>query len=155
MIPMTFKELRKANSLSQAELAAALGISASSVRQYEYGTRKPSDTVLTKIKELYGVDISNAASTPTGEKKKMTTVPTEKENHVDEALLQMQSDAEAAVHTLFTGKTEIIIQSPMGGEITAEQILEKVGPVEKVYVRVDQNALYWVREGHSGAINLW
>lgn len=151
---MTFKELRKANNLSQAELATALGISASSVRQYEYGTRKPSDTVLTKIKELYGVDISTATSTPAGEKKK-TTVPTQKENHVDETLLQMQSDAEAAVHELFTGKTEIIIQSPMGGEITAEQILEKVGPVEKVYVRVDQNALYWVREGHSGAINLW
>ena len=154
MIPMTFKELRKAHSLSQAELAAALGISASSVRQYEYGTRKPSDTVLTKIKELYGADISTAASTSAGEKKK-ATVPTQKENHVDEALLQMQSDAEAAVHALFTGKTEIIIQSPMGGEITAEQILERVGPVEKVYVRVDQNALYWVREGHSGAINLW
>ena len=75
MIPMTFKELRKANNLSQAELATALGISASSVRQYEYGTRKPSDTVLTKIKELYGVDISTATSTPAGEKKK-TTVPT-------------------------------------------------------------------------------
>ena len=43
----------------------------------------------------------------------------------------------------------------MGGEIDVNEILAKVGPVDKVYVRVDQNAAYWVRGDESGAVNLW
>ena len=74
---------------------------------------------------------------------------------VDESLLKMQNDAEAAVHALFTPATAIIIQSPMGGEIDVTEILAKVGPVDKVYIRVDQNAAYWVKGDESGAVNLW
>ena len=40
---------------------------------------------------------------------------------------------------------QIIIQSPMGGEITPEEILSRVGDVDKVYVRLDQNAIHWVK----------
>ena len=43
----------------------------------------------------------------------------------------------------------------MGGEIDVNEILAKVGPVDKVYVRVDQNAAYWVCGDESGAVNLW
>ena len=39
-------------------------------------------------------------------------------------------------------KTTVFIQSPMGGEITPEDILVKVGNVDKVYVRIDQNKLH-------------
>ena len=74
---------------------------------------------------------------------------------VDESLLKMQNDADAAVHALFDAKSAVIIQSPMGGEIDVNEILAKVGPVDKVYVRVDQNAAYWVRGDESGAVNLW
>lgn len=88
-----------------------------------------------------------AAKKPRGRKKK--------EQPVDESLLQMQSDAEAAVHALFNEKGTVIIQSPMGGEITPEEVLAKVGPVDKVYIRVDQNTAYWVRGDESGAVNLW
>ena len=74
---------------------------------------------------------------------------------VDESLLQMQNDADAAVYALFDAKCTVIIQSPMGGEIDVNEILAKVGSVDKVYVRVDQNAAYWVRGDESGAVNLW
>jgi len=50
---------------------------------------------------------------------------------------------------------QIIIQSPMGGEITPEDILSRVGDVDKVYVRLDQNAIYWVKGEETGAINIW
>ena len=50
---------------------------------------------------------------------------------------------------------EIIIQSPMGGEITAEEIMSRIGDADKVYIRIDQNAAYWVKGDESGAINLW
>ena len=50
---------------------------------------------------------------------------------------------------------EVIIQSELGGEITPDAILEKVGAVDKIYVRVDQNKAYWVRGEESGSVDLW
>ena len=52
-------------------------------------------------------------------------------------------------------KAEVIIQSPMGGEITPEEILAKVVDVDKIYVRVDVNKAYWVRGEESGHVDLW
>ena len=50
---------------------------------------------------------------------------------------------------------EVIIQSPLGGEITGAEILARVGNVDKVYVRVDENKAYWVRGEESGNVDLW
>lgn len=50
---------------------------------------------------------------------------------------------------------EVIIQSELGGEITPADILAKVGNVEKVYIRVDQNKAYWVRGEETGSVDLW
>ena len=43
----------------------------------------------------------------------------------------------------------------MGGEITAEAILAKVGEVDSVYVRVDVNKAYWVKGNEYGSVDLW
>ena len=50
---------------------------------------------------------------------------------------------------------EVIIQSPLGGMITPEEILKKVGKVDQVYVRVDENKAYWVKGDENGAVDLW
>ena len=50
---------------------------------------------------------------------------------------------------------EVIIQSPMGGNITPEAILAKVGKADKVYIRVDENKAYWVKGEETGDIDLW
>ena len=50
---------------------------------------------------------------------------------------------------------EVIIQSPMGGEITSEEILARVGKVDKVYIHVDENKAYWVKGKETGDVNLW
>ena len=50
---------------------------------------------------------------------------------------------------------EVIIQSPLGGEITGAEILARVGDVDKVYVRVDENKAYWVRGDETGSVDLW
>ena len=50
---------------------------------------------------------------------------------------------------------EVIVQSPLGGEISFAEILAKVGDAEKVYVRVDQNKAYWVRGEETGDVDLW
>jgi len=49
----------------------------------------------------------------------------------------------------------IVIQSAMGGSITPEEILARVGEVDSVYVRVDENKAYWVRGEESGSVDLW
>ena len=50
---------------------------------------------------------------------------------------------------------QVIIQSPIGGEITPEAILAKVGEADTVYVRVDENKAYWVRGEEHGSVDLW
>ena len=50
---------------------------------------------------------------------------------------------------------EVIIQSPLGGIITPAEILKKVGKVDQVYVRVDENKAYWVKGDENGAVDLW
>ena len=52
-------------------------------------------------------------------------------------------------------KAEVIIQSPMGGNITPEEILAKVGEADQVYIRVDENKAYWVKGEESGSVDLW
>ena len=50
---------------------------------------------------------------------------------------------------------EVIVQSPLGGESSYEEILAKVGQADKIYVRVDQNKAYWVRGEETGDVDLW
>jgi hypothetical protein len=50
----------------------------------------------------------------------------------------------------------IVIQSPMGGAITTDVIAEKIPKdADSVYVRVDENMLYWVKGEETGAVNIW
>ena len=51
---------------------------------------------------------------------------------------------------------KLIIQSPMGGAITPEEIIARIGiVVDKIYVRVDENKAYWVNGDKTGSVNLW
>ena len=50
---------------------------------------------------------------------------------------------------------EVIIQSPMGGNITPEAIIERIGKADKIYIRVDENKAYWVRGKETGSVDLW
>lgn len=65
----------------------------------------------------------------------------------------VKSAVKAAVSRAKT--VEFIIQSPLGGEITPEEVLKKVGKADKIYIRVDQNKAYWVRGEESGSVELW
>ena len=53
-------------------------------------------------------------------------------------------------------KTKIIIQSPLGGNITPRQVLQKIPDgSDSVYIRVDENKLYWVKGDENGAVDIW
>ena len=49
----------------------------------------------------------------------------------------------------------VILQSPFGGEITVDAVKTLVGDVDKVYVRIDQNKLYWVKGDETGDKDIW
>ena len=53
-------------------------------------------------------------------------------------------------------KLSIIIQSPMGGSISTDAIADKVPEgTDSVYVKVDENMLYWVKGKETGSVNIW
>ena len=63
----------------------------------------------------------------------------------------------AAVAKEAAGIPNIIIQSPMGGYITPADIAKKVPKgTADVYVRVDENKLYYVlKNGETGDLDIW
>ena len=146
---MTIKELRKEKGLTLAAFAKAIGIGMSTLTAYEAGKREPNAKTIAAVKELYGVELNTTAAPAPKEKaapaKKAAAAPAKKAAAAPAKKPAAKKDAKAVV----------IIQSPMGGEITPEEILKRVGDVDKVYVRIDQNAAYWIKGEESGAINLW
>ena len=168
---MTIKELRIEKGMTLANFAKSIGIGLSTLTGYEAGKRAPSEKALAAIKEVYGVDLIEATpaaveaapAAPVKEKKaaKKPAAKKEKAAKAEPAekpapAAKKEKTAKApAKKATATKAAEIIIQSPMGGEITADEIMSRIGDVDKVYIRIDQNAAYWVKGDESGAINLW
>lgn len=156
---MTVQELRKKYQLSQAALAKAVGVSTSAIGAIEAGRMKVSAKIADAIKNVYDEAVeleAKAKETKASGRKSKTAAKESKEKAAKKAKAvkekaAQKKDAKQAVQK----KTEILIQSPMGGEITPETVLEKVGKVDKVYIRVDENKAYWVKGEESGAVELW
>ena len=83
------------------------------------------------------------------EKKVAARTPAAKKPEAEKAPARKRTAKKAAP------KNEVIIQSPMGGVITPAEILAKTGPVDSVYVRVDENKAYWVKGEETGSVDLW
>ena len=193
---MTIKELREEYNLSQAKLAASIGVSTSTISAIESGRMKVSQKIADAVKDTYGEVIEKESKVEKkAEKveKKAAEVKTKakttkkKAEEVKAALkkvekkarnvktmaaeakekdalelavdgMELEEKIEKKVKTTkkkITQKVEIFLQSPMGGEITPEMILAKVGQVDKVYVRLDQNKIYWVKGDETGAVDIW
>ena len=134
--PTTIKEVRVSQNLSQAEFAKAIGVSTPSVSAYETGRVNLPQKVADKVFELYGISL------PVPGQKKIKKPDAPKKN-------------KSSSKKKDTMPIEITIQSPMGGNITVNEILNKTGNVEKVYIRVDENKAYWVNGEESGSVDLW
>ena len=87
--------------------------------------------------------------------KKAAAVKAEKPAAKKTAEKKATEKKPAAKKTAAKKTAEVIIQSPLGGEITGAEILARVGAVDKVYVRVDENKAYWVRGDETGSVDLW
>ena len=170
---MNLKEVREKAKLSQAAFAKTIGVSSSAVASVEAGRMKTSQKIIDKVKEVYGEVIEpEVKKVQAAEKKveeKIEAVEKKAEAVVNGAIETKEKAekkvkkttkaagavAAGAVKKVLPKKPEVVIQSPMGGEITPEAILAKIGEADKVYVRVDVNKAYWVKGDEAGSVDLW
>ena len=140
---MNIKELRKSKNLTQAAFAETIGLKAPTITSIETGRRKMTEEVQSKIKEVFGVDVETEVKATAKKKSEKKAATASKEAPV---------------------KKGLIIQSPMGGEITPDEIFAKiktatkgtgVGKIDTIYVRVDENKAYWVKGKKRGSVDLW
>ena len=150
---MNIKELRTKEGLSQSALAKKLGIATSAIGHMENGRMKVSAKIAAKVKEEFGVDIADAVTAEKIEVKKTAAKASRK---AKETVKAVETKVEKKVSKAKAAKLEIIVQSPMGGNITAEEIAAKIpAGADSVFVRVDQNKLWWIKGEETGSVDIW
>lgn len=87
IIGNNISELRKANKLTQSELAEKLNYSDKAISRWERGDTMPSIEVLCELTKLFGVELQYLVSTNDSEKKKSTTSKVVLGNRITIALL--------------------------------------------------------------------
>ena len=156
---MTIKELRTKEGLSQSEMAKRLGIATSAIGHMENGRMKVSPKIAAKAKEEFGVDLDiepKAARKPFKEKVKATEAKVEKAAKATAQKAKKTVKKAEATAKKPTKKLEIIVQSPMGGNISDAEIAAKLPKgTETVFVRVDQNKLWWIKGEETGSVDIW
>ena len=167
----TGRKIDKAAVLARAEeagvrkAAAEFGVTWQTVNKWKKDAEKAAAAALDKVLALMQSPKSPEALMPTpGELDKMFEETfKEKMEEMDAAAEIEASAAEEKTEEKTEEKKEekpappaIIIQSPMGGNITPEEIQSRIPPeANTVFVRVDENKLYWVNETESGHTDIW
>ena len=181
---MTNKELtkiREEKKLSKSEFAKLLDITPMLLGRYEKGSITIPESVAEKLQAAADTDVATEIEVKKtvrkgGRKAKKAieeAAAVVKEAVEDEAAAteievkktvrkagrkakESAAKAAAEVKQAVSGPN-IIIQSPMGGYITTEDIAKKVPKdTVDVYVRVDANKLYYVlKNGDNGDVDIW
>ena len=182
---MTIKELREKYNLTQSALARSLGVSSNAISGIEAGRIKLSPKMTAKIKEVYGEELTSAATekpseaaattpekntilekaaetvaaAPKAEKKPEKKPVPKKKAAPKKSTAAKKSEENVPAAPKAEKKTPVaptvILQSPFGGEITVDAVKTLVGEVDKIYVRIDQNKLYWVKGKETGNKDIW
>lgn len=89
-------------------------------------------------------------------KKAAAKAVRETKTAVKETAKKVETAVKKPVAKAKAAKLEIYVQSPMGGNITPEEIAAKLPEgTESVFVRVDQNKLWWIKGEESGSVDIW
>jgi len=165
-VEATEKAMEIASSVKEkkAKVVKKTGAAKEKVQKAEKAvkaTKKKVETRTTEMKDAAQkaeAKIESAKSQKKKVKDKIATTgkesrkATEKTADVGKKVINY---AEVAMKKLMTQMRGFVVQSPLGGEITPDMIYEKVGDVDRVYIRVDQNKAYWVKGEETGSIDLW
>ena len=108
-----------------------------------------------KFAEMIGVDRSDLGKMENGKKNNSDRI----HDKIWEVFgVEVGADeGKKLVKKVSTPKLEIYIQSPLGGNITPEEVAAKMPEgTEACFVRVDQNKIWWVRgNGETGYVWIW
>ena len=108
-----------------------------------------------KFAEMIGVDRSDLGKMENGKKNISDRI----HDKIWEVFGVEVGDEEGKklVKKVSVPKLEIYIQSPLGGNITPEEVAAKMPEgTEACFVRVDQNKIWWVRgDGETGYVWIW
>ena len=138
----TWTDEQKAEILKKAEETSMLAASK------EFGVART--TIIAWKKKA---DADKVAAAAEIEVKKTAAKATRK---AKETVKKVEAAAKKPVAKAKAAKLEIIVQSPMGGNITAEEIAAKLPEgAECVFVRVDQNKLWWIKGEETGSVDIW
>ena len=142
------KTVRSTGRKAKEKVDSAKAEAAETKAAVKAETKKAVKKTTRKVKEAVQDKAAQTAEKVETGVKKTARKAKETKDSVVAAVKKPVRKAKAA-------KTSIVIQSPMGGSITPEEILEKIGEADSVYIRVDQNKAYWVRGEESGSVDLW
>ena len=141
-------KIREDRKLSKKEFADLLGVTAMMIGRYEKGTCAIPESIAEKLKEAEDKAVATEIEVKKNTRKAGRKV---KEKAEDTFSIAKEAVKESV------GIPNIIIQSPMGGYITPADIAKKVPKgTADVYVRVDENKLYYVlKNGETGDLDIW
>ena len=117
----------------------------------EIEVKKTVRTAGRKAKEAVEDAVKQAASSDAAAAAEIEVKKT-----VRKAGRKAKEAAEMVEKTIKKATLNIIIESPMGGSISTDEIAAKVpNGASAVYVRVDENKLYWVKGKETGSVDIW
>ena len=151
--------LARVAEIGVRKAAAEAGIAWQTVSKWKKDAEKELTTpedIKTAVEEL--ADIMN----PPVEEKIATAVEEKAKPAVEEKPIKEVKPAPAAVEEKKNEKAEkidLIIESTMGGQISADEIInrvkEKRSDAAKIYVKPEENKAYFTYGDSVGAIELW
>ena len=166
------KQIRESLGMSKTEFANKLGITPMMEGRYESGgitipervasiaegLAKPKKTRKKKEAEVITPSTTEMAATPSPKVEKaveVATPPAAKEPAKPKRT-RKKAAAEPSEELSVDGEVRMVIQSRLGGEISITEILSKIPDgVEKVYIKPEENRVYWVSADSAGCVELW
>ncbi len=143
---MTAEELKTAAEIEVKKAARKAS------RAVTDGVKKAVDTVAGDVKDAVEKEKLANEMTAGRVKAKVERVKAEEKEKAEEKKEALKAPLKAAKAV----KMNIVIQSPLGGEITTEEIAAKLPKgTLNAYVRIDQNKIYWVKKDETGSVDIW
>ena len=126
------------------------------VKKAEEAVKEEARKVSTKAKAAAKKAEDKAAAEKTEVRKAAAKTTQKAKTAVKETAAKVEKAVKKPAAKVKAAKPEIIVQSPVGGNITVEEIAAKIpADAEAVFVRVDQNKLWWVKGEESGNVDIW
>lgn len=140
------------------DVAAAPAVKAEKADRPEAKIEKPAAEPAAEAAAAPAAKAVEAAPAAPAPVEKKTVKPAKKAAKEKKAAEKKEAAPKKAAAKKAAAKKAVptvILQSPFGGEITVDAVKTLVGDVDKVYVRIDQNKLYWVKGKETGDTDIW